>query len=72
MTRYEYYKSLSLEEMADELCRQFGINCDNCPAEKYCYRKHNGMKHWLMRDIDERTGEDETLKFTDIFHEEKC
>lgn len=51
MTRYEHLMSLTLEEMAQELCNLMSINCDLCPANKYCYKNHVGMKHYLYEDL---------------------
>lgn len=53
MTKFEYIKSLTVEEMADELCEfvsQLDVECEKCPAYKYCYKGHNGMKHWMMSE----------------------
>lgn len=53
MTKFEYIKSLTVEEMADELCEfvsQLDVECEKCPAYKYCYKGHKGMKHWLMTE----------------------
>lgn len=56
MTKFEYIKSLTVEEMAEELCEFVQLveaECAFCPAKEYCYRGHNGMKDWLM-DEEER------------------
>ena len=53
MTRYEYIKSLNETELAHWICEEFThaeIECENCPAYKYCYKGHNGMKHWLLEE----------------------
>ena len=51
MTRFEYIQSLNETELANWICEEFThaeVECENCPAYKYCYKGHNGMKHWLM------------------------
>ena len=56
MNRYEYIKSLTAEEMAEELCEfisQLDVECKKCPANEYCHRGHNGMKDWLMTEAEE-------------------
>ena len=53
MTKYDYIKSLTVEEMADEFCESIqlmGADCEKCPATEHCYRGHNGMKYWLMTE----------------------
>ena len=53
MTKFEYIKSLTVEEMAEEFCEAIQLldaDCEKCPAYKYCYKGHNGMKHWLMTE----------------------
>lgn len=63
MTRYEYIKSLNESELANWLCEEFNhaqVECENCPAYRHCYKGHNGMKHWLMRDMDESKRQDDS------------
>ena len=53
MTRFEYIKSLNEKELANWICEEFthaDIECENCPAYRFCYKGHNGMKHWLMTE----------------------
>ena len=60
MTRFEYIKSLNEKELAQYLCETLQIaevECENCPAFKFCYKGHNGMKSWLMRDAEEKTAD---------------
>ena len=50
MTNYEKISS-SIEAAAEELCKVFEqLECENCPAERFCYKGHNGMKEWLETD----------------------
>lgn len=52
MTNYEKISS-SIEAAAEELCRVFEqLECENCPAEQFCFIGHNGMKDWLMQEGD--------------------
>lgn len=58
MTRFEYIKSLNEKELANWICEEFthaDIECENCPAYSFCYKGHNGMKHWLLQDVQEKT-----------------
>lgn len=57
MTRYERIAS-SVDDAAEELCKVFEqLDCENCPASKYCYKGHNGMKEWLENDENGKVGE---------------
>ena len=58
MTRYEYLKNASIEEMAEVLCNivdnvdaEAKCVCDGCPASKKC-GKGNGFIHWLKQDAE--------------------
>lgn len=53
MTKFEYIKSLTVEEMAEEFCESIqllDVDCEKCPAAELCFRGHNGMKDWLMTE----------------------
>ena len=61
MTKFDYIKSLTIEELASELCQmmdRLDVMCEQCPAYKYCYKGHNGMKHWLNTNIEENKRQD--------------
>ena len=57
MTRYEYLKNATLEEMADVLCNitdntgtwdeDSEDRCGRCLAYKHCFQKHTGFIDWL-------------------------
>ncbi len=57
MTRYEYLKNVSVEEMANVLCNiidnldtKCTNNCDCCLVSDKCVYKHNGFIDWLNDD----------------------
>ena len=61
MTRYEYIKSASLEDIAELLC-QITDNtsgeeetsedtCGRCLAFKYCKPNHCGFVDWLEKEM---------------------
>ena len=60
MTRYEYLKSASIEDMAEMLCQitdntsvedeTCDDTCGRCLAYKYCKPQHNGFLDWLQEE----------------------
>lgn len=52
MTRAEYIRSLSDDELAGFLCDFNPDTCETCVAADYCYPHHNGMKDWLKEDAE--------------------
>lgn len=57
MTRFEYIKAMTIDEMAEDLCDQISeheqLGCGFCPAYNKCYKGHYGMKDYLEEEIDE-------------------
>ena len=66
MTRYEYLKNASIEEMAEVFCNitdntdcgsddEYN-NCMGCLATKYCHNTngehHNGFIDWLNKEVE--------------------
>ena len=56
MTNYEKLKSMSIEEMARELCQKLGI-CDGCPSQWRCYDEGGlflgiCVKEWLESEVE--------------------
>lgn len=54
MTNYERINQLSVENLAIFLC-DMCEKCEDCPANHFCYKGHNGMKYWLEMEC----GDDE-------------
>ena len=52
MTRADYIRSLSDEQLAVFLCDFNPDTCGTCAAADYCYPHHNGMKEWLQENIE--------------------
>lgn len=60
MTRYEYIKSASLEDVAELLCQitdntsdedETSIDtCGRCLAKEYCKKDHCGFVDWLQKN----------------------
>lgn len=53
MTRLERIKEMEGVDLAQFLCNEFGVECNNCPASEYCYFGHNGMMEWLLEECDD-------------------
>lgn len=56
MTRYEMIKTSSLEDIAGCLCWFFSScsgGCKDCPASTKCYVNNNGMKEFLLEEVEE-------------------
>jgi len=58
MTVFEEIKSMSIEDLAQEICQYFDmhdIECEKCPAYKFCYKGHNGMKNYLNSEVKDES-----------------
>lgn len=50
MTNFEKIQGMTLEELANFLCRFVDVEvdeCPHCPAWKYCKIGRNGFNDWL-------------------------
>lgn len=60
MTRFEYLKNASIEEMAEVLCNisdnticaEKSGDCEACLANKYCKKGHTGFIDWLSKEVE--------------------
>lgn len=55
MTRYEWIKKASKEEIAEMLCNisdNTGKNCLDCIAFKMCNRASGGFNGWLDKEAE--------------------
>lgn len=58
MTRYEYLKNTTFENVAEFLCQIVDYStpedkanmCDSCIASATCKKGHNGFMDWLKED----------------------
>lgn len=60
MNRYESLKKMTVEQMADELCRMFQTEnevdiCKACPGNKFCRHGHNGLIDYLKGDENDES-----------------
>lgn len=55
MTRYEWIKKASKEELAEMLCDlsdNTGKNCVDCVAYKMCNMESGGFNGWLDKEVE--------------------
>lgn len=59
MTNLKKIREMDAKELASFLCNLMCADCceNNCPASRFCYTGHSGMKEWLESEVqnDEST-----------------
>ena len=51
LSRYEWMKTLSLDDMAKVLCDTI-VDCQMCKFILECHRGPEGYKHWLKQEVE--------------------
>lgn len=52
MTNYERIMSMTLEELADEMCENCS-DCSKCRGFEYCRNGYRGTRAWLAQEAEE-------------------